>query len=124
MSKSYEELVRHLGVEIVPFDGDHFHAAVDAFLQYGGRRHAAGLNFGDCLSYAIASVAELPLLFTGQDFTRTEWAMDHDCGWNGMSTRPGLAGSGLSKSRLTTIGSWPLRTTTASHGSSRFALIS
>jgi len=50
---------------------EHFEAAADAFLRYGKGRHAAALNFGDCLTYAVASVADLPLLFTGDDFGKT-----------------------------------------------------
>lgn len=42
------------------------------WLRYGRGRHAAGLNFGGCLAYATARVAERPLLFTGEDFARTE----------------------------------------------------
>jgi ribonuclease VapC len=53
---------------------EHIDAAVDAFLQYGKGRHAAALNFGDCLTYAVAAVAGVPLLFTGGDFTKTDIA--------------------------------------------------
>ena len=47
--------------------------AVDAFNRYGkGRGHPAQLNFGDCLSYAVARSRNLPLLFKGDDFARTD----------------------------------------------------
>jgi len=62
--------LRRMDAQIVPFTEEHFDAALDAFLRYGKGRHPAGLNFGDCQSYAIASVAGLPLLFTGSDFAR------------------------------------------------------
>src|SRR5216110_297048 len=60
------------GARIVPFTEMHFDAAVEAFLRFGKGRHPAGLNFGDCISYAIAHVSGLPLLFTGNDFARTD----------------------------------------------------
>jgi ribonuclease VapC len=64
--------LRRLGVEIVPFTEEHYEAAVSAFLRYGKGRHPAGLNFGDCMSYALAVVSGLPLLYTGNDFALTD----------------------------------------------------
>lgn len=46
--------------------------AIDAFRTYGKRRHRAGLNIGDCFSYALARSAGLPLLFKGDDFAHTD----------------------------------------------------
>jgi ribonuclease VapC len=66
--------LRRLQAEVVPFTQDHQDAAITAFLRFGRGRHPAGLNFGDCMSYATASVAEMPLLYTGGDFTRTDIA--------------------------------------------------
>jgi ribonuclease VapC len=63
--------LRSLQCEVVPFNEEHLDAAVTAFVRFGRGRHAAALNFGDCISYAIASVAGMPLLFTGEDFSRT-----------------------------------------------------
>jgi ribonuclease VapC len=65
-------LVRELDVTVVPFGARHWHAAVEAFLQYGRSRHKASLNFGDCLAYAAASVANDSLLFVGRDFALTD----------------------------------------------------
>jgi ribonuclease VapC len=62
-------------VEIVPFDARHWRVAIDAFARYGKGRHPAALNYGDCMTYATARLAELPLLFTGDDFTRTDIAV-------------------------------------------------
>lgn len=67
-------LLRELGAKVVPFTEDHYHAAIDAFLRYGKGRHPAALNFGDCMAYAVASVAGLPLLYVGKDFARTDIA--------------------------------------------------
>jgi ribonuclease VapC len=64
--------LRRLGVEIVPFTEEHYDEAVSAFLRYGKGRHPAALNFGDCMSYALARVSGLPLLYTGNDFSLTD----------------------------------------------------
>src|SRR5438046_2928679 len=65
-------MLRQWRAQVVPFTEGHFYAAVEAFLRFGKGRHPAGLNFGDCMSYAIAYVSGLPLLFTGNDFARTD----------------------------------------------------
>ena len=67
-----QELVRELGVTIVPFGEPEWHAATEAFVKYGRGRHKASLNFGDCLAYATASVAGDSLLFVGADFRHTD----------------------------------------------------
>jgi len=46
--------------------------AADAFRRFGKGRHPAGLNFGDCFSYALAVQQAVPLLFKGQDFSQTD----------------------------------------------------
>ena len=67
-----ESSIRRLGVVIVPFSEDHFHVACDAFLRFGKGRHPAALNFGDCMAYAVATVAGMPLLYVGNDFSQTD----------------------------------------------------
>jgi ribonuclease VapC len=59
---------------IVPiaFDQRHWSAAFEAFVRFGKGRHPAGLNYGDCMTYAIAQVADAPLLFVGDDFAKTD----------------------------------------------------
>src|SRR5689334_8623272 len=69
---SLSRALRRLHVEVVPFTEEHYEAAVSAFLRYGKGRHPAGLNFGDCMSYAFARVSGLPLLYTGDDFSKTD----------------------------------------------------
>ncbi len=59
-------------IATVPFVDPHFGVAVDAWLRFGKGRHAAALNFGDCVSYAIAKVAQEPLLCIGDDFPKTD----------------------------------------------------
>jgi ribonuclease VapC len=55
-----------------PVDTEQAHIARQAFRQFGKGRHPAGLNFGDCFSYALARFTAEPLLFKGQDFSRTD----------------------------------------------------
>jgi ribonuclease VapC len=59
-------------IAIIPFGESHYSAAVDAWLRYGKGKHPAALNFGDCLSYAVAQLANEPLLFVGDDFAQTD----------------------------------------------------
>lgn len=57
---------------VIPFGDQHWRVAVDACLRFGKGRHAAALNFGDCLTYAVAQIARRPLLCLGEDFARTD----------------------------------------------------
>lgn len=61
--------------QIIPFTAQHFDVAMQAWLRFGKGRHPAALNFGDCMSYATARVAGLPLLCVGDDFPRTDLAL-------------------------------------------------
>ncbi len=64
------------GVDVLPFEARHWRVASAAFARYGkGRRHPARLNYGDCMTYAIARLAARPLLFTGADFAHTDLAV-------------------------------------------------
>ena len=65
-------LVEGLDLVIVPFTAAHGRAAREAFLRFGRGRHPAALSFGDCLTYAIARLASQPLLFVGDDFSKTD----------------------------------------------------
>lgn len=57
---------------IIPFTDAHFSTAVTAWLKFGKGRHPAALNFGDCLTYAVAKLAGKPLLYVGNDFSQTD----------------------------------------------------
>ena len=59
-------------VRIVRFDGRHAHMAGEASLRFGKGRHPARLNYGDCMTYATARIADEPLLFIGDDFAQTD----------------------------------------------------
>ena len=65
---------RRAGIIIEPFTVEQAHIARQSFLDFGKGRHAAGLNFGDCFSYALAKVVGEPLLFKGEDFKKTDIA--------------------------------------------------
>ncbi len=69
-----DAFVRESGAEVVAFDLPQLRAAQSAYRQYGKGRHPAGLNFGDCMSYALAQVCGEALLFKGQDFSQTDIA--------------------------------------------------
>ena len=71
-TREVDELIRELGVTVVPFAELEWRAAVSAFERFGRGRHQAALNFGDCLAYATAATAGDTLLFTGRDFRRTD----------------------------------------------------
>ena len=62
-------------VAVIPFGQDHWLIAWAAFLRYGKGHHPAGLNFGDCLTYAVAKLSGLPLLCVGGDFGQTDLAL-------------------------------------------------
>lgn len=65
-------LVARLGLEVIPVDHGQVLLARDGFRRFGKGRHPAGLNFGDCFSYALAKQSGEPLLFKGQDFGKTD----------------------------------------------------
>ena len=67
-----DRFLRDFGVVPVVFGEQHWREALDAFRRFGKGRHPAALNFGDCLSYATAKLADHPLLFVGDDFPRTD----------------------------------------------------
>ena len=64
--------VQEAGLSVVPFGEGHWPVAVDAFIRFGKGRHTASLNCGDCLTYAIARLAEQPLICVGDDFSKTD----------------------------------------------------
>ena len=60
------------GITIVEFTANHWSEASRAVERFGRGRHPAKLNFGDCLTYAVAKLADQPLLYVGDDFTKTD----------------------------------------------------
>jgi ribonuclease VapC len=68
----WESMLRKSNIVIEPFTEEHAFLARQAFSDYGKGRHPAGLNFGDCFSYALAKSTGEPLLFKGEDFRKTD----------------------------------------------------
>ena len=66
------ELLGDADIAVIEFGAAHWEVAINAWLRYGKGRHRAALNFGDCVAYATARVANQPLLAKGQDFARTD----------------------------------------------------
>jgi len=65
-------LSEDLDLVIVPFTAAHGREAREAFFRFGRGHHPAALNYGDCLTYAVARLARQPLLFVGDDFKKTD----------------------------------------------------
>jgi ribonuclease VapC len=71
-SRQVDAFFRRAGITIEPVTEEHAHLARQAFTDYGKGRHPAGLNYGDCFSYALAKATGEPLLFKGKDFAKTD----------------------------------------------------
>jgi ribonuclease VapC len=69
-----DQLLERAGVEIVAVDEEQVRIAREGYRRYGKGRHPAGLNFGDCFSYALAHLRQQRLLFKGDDFAQTDVA--------------------------------------------------
>lgn len=67
-----DQLLSRADIEITTVDQQQARSAREAYRQYGKGRHPAGLNFGDCFSYALAAARAEPLLFKGNDFSQTD----------------------------------------------------
>ncbi|MCA3311637.1 MAG: type II toxin-antitoxin system VapC family toxin [Roseomonas sp.] len=72
MAEKLDALMVAIRPEIVPFTAAHASLARDAWRRYGKGRHKAGLNLGDCFSYALAKERRQTLLFKGDDFAATD----------------------------------------------------
>lgn len=70
-SRLLDELIRSAAADVVPVTLEQARLAREAFRAYGKGRHPAGLNFGDCFAYALCRSSGEPLLFKGNDFSRT-----------------------------------------------------
>jgi ribonuclease VapC len=65
-------LLHRARFEVIPVDAEQVEIARAAFRLFGKGRHPAGLNFGDCFSYALAKLRGEELLFKGEDFLKTD----------------------------------------------------
>jgi ribonuclease VapC len=64
--------VERAGIDLAAVDAEQAHVARRAFSRFGKGRHPAGLNYGDCFAYALATVLGEPLLYKGDDFGQTD----------------------------------------------------
>jgi ribonuclease VapC len=67
-----DELLAAAAVRCIAVDSVQAQLARDAFVRFGKGRAPAGLNFGDCFSYALAKATARPLLFKSSDFSDTD----------------------------------------------------
>jgi ribonuclease VapC len=72
VSADMQELADQLGFEVASVSAATAKRVGDIYRQWGKGRHAAGLNFGDCFSYDTAKTYACPLLFVGEDFSKTD----------------------------------------------------
>ena len=70
--RELELLLHRARIEISAFTSEQQELALAAWRKYGKGRHPAGLNIGDCCSYALARSVNEPLLFKGTDFSKTD----------------------------------------------------
>lgn len=71
-AKELDLFITDAGIQIVSVDVIQLGHARGAFHAYGKGRHPAGLNFGDCFTYALAKALGEPVLAKGNDFPRTD----------------------------------------------------
>jgi ribonuclease VapC len=70
--REFDRFIRRAGIEVVAVDLEQAEIARQAYRDFGKGRHRAGLNFGDCFSYALSKAIDEPLLFKGGDFALTD----------------------------------------------------
>jgi ribonuclease VapC len=70
--RDLEHFIGRADIELIAVDAEHGNVACSAFSRFGKGRHRAGLNYGDCFSYALATSTREPLLFKGDDFVHTD----------------------------------------------------
>ena len=71
-SRRFDDFFREAEIVVEPVTFRQAKIAREAYRDFGKGRHRAGLNFGDCFSYALAKVTGQPLLFKGNDFRHTD----------------------------------------------------
>jgi ribonuclease VapC len=76
-SRQLDAFIRRAAITIEPVTEDQAHTARQAFTDFGKGRHPAGLNYGDCFSYALSKATREPLLFKGKDFAKTDLSVVH-----------------------------------------------
>ena len=72
LSRRFDDLLRDAEISVEPVTLNQARIAREAYRDFGKGRHRAGLNFGDCFSYALAKEKGEALLFKGDDFRHTD----------------------------------------------------
>jgi ribonuclease VapC len=67
-----DRFISRANIQLISVDGEQGQLARLAFSRFGKGRHRAGLNYGDCFSYAAAISQGEPLLSKGDDFIHTD----------------------------------------------------
>ncbi len=67
-----DQFLFRLGIVVVPVTQEQAEIARTAYRIFGKGNHTAGLNYGDCFSYALSKLLKEPLLFVGEDFSKTD----------------------------------------------------
>lgn len=67
-----ERFLRDGAVDVVAVERDHADRAIEGWRRFGKGHHRAGLNLGDCFTYALAVVTGHPVLCMGGDFAATD----------------------------------------------------
>ena len=70
--REFDLLLHKARIELVAVTNEQMEVGRTAWRRFGRGRHAANLNFGNCFSYALAAVSGEPLLFKGDDFSKTD----------------------------------------------------
>ncbi len=70
--ESFEDFLRDFEIELEPVTAEQARLARAAFRSFGKGIHPAGLNYGDCFTYALAKALREPVLFKGNDFRQTD----------------------------------------------------
>jgi ribonuclease VapC len=70
--RELDRLIHKAGIDVIAVDAGQAELARHAYRQFRKGRHAAGLNYGDCFAYALALSEGEPLLFKGDDFSKTD----------------------------------------------------
>jgi ribonuclease VapC len=74
VQQDLREFLSLADIDVVEIGSAEANAAIEASARYGKGRHPAALNLGDCFSYACARLRSMPLLYKGDDFSRTDLA--------------------------------------------------
>ena len=72
LSRRFDNLIRDTQMLVEPISARQAEIARQAYRDFGKGHHKAGLNLGDCFAYALAKEMDEPLLFKGNDFSRTD----------------------------------------------------